>query len=866
MLAESPVGTPAPRKGRSARSVHNLRVAALLALALAQSAAAPIRPPAVPLVAHDPYFSVWSFADRLNEDPTRHWTGKDQPLTSLVRIDGKAYRLMGKGPDAVPALPQTGLRVTPTQTRYSFAGEGVTVDLTFTTPVLPDDVEVLSRPATYLTWRAASRDGKPHGVTVYFGASAVLTVNDPKQAVVWGRGKGGFLAIRGDDQPVLQKKGDDLRIDWGHLLLAGGAKGYVGESQAATAEFLQDGRLPGDEPSRPEPAANVVAAAILPFGPVTTPVSKHLILAYDDEFSIQFMGHDLRPYWRRPRKDGGAMDAAGLLQAAARDYARLVVRCDLFDRDLTADLVRAGGADYAAIATLAYRQSLAAQKVVADANGQPLMFSKEDFSNGCISTVDVLYPAAPELLLFSPTLVKASLVPIMEYAASSRWRWPFAPHDLGTYPKANGQAYGGGERTEENQMPVEESGNLLILLAALAKAEGDANFSAKYWPQLEKWADYLAKEGFDPASQLSTDDFAGHLAHNVNLSAKAIEALGAYAMLAGMRGKAEEATKYRTLARGFAERWTREAKEGNHTRLAFDKPDTWSQKYNLVWDRILGLDLFPSTVARDETAFYLTKLNPYGLPLDSRADYTKLDWEVWTATLADRPADFQAIVGPIARFLNDTPDRVPMTDWYFTSEPKQRGFQARSVVGGVFVKMLADPYTWRKYALRDRTPVGPWAPLPAPPVVTEVVPTARTAASEWSYTFEAPKEGWSEPGFDASAWKRGQGGFGKGDDRGGAIRTEWVGDDVWIRRAFDLPAGTIEEVQLSVAHDDGAEVYVNGVLAVRLPGAAGYETVGLPKAVRATLKPGHNVIAIHGHDDGGDKYLDAGFVVSRLAP
>ena len=836
--------------------------AALIALALTQNAVAPIRPPAVPLVAHDPYFSVWSFADALNADPTRHWTGSEQPLTSLVRIDGKPYRLMGTSPVLPPALPQTGLRVTPTQTRYAFAGEGVTIDLTFTTPALTDDVEVLSRPATYLTWRAASGDGKAHEVQVYFGASATLAVNEPTQEVVWGRGKGGFLTLRDEEQPVLQKKGDNLRIDWGRLLVAGGREGYVGAGEPAMARFLRDGGLPHDEPSKPTAASNVVAAVALAFGPVgATPVSKHLVLAYDDEYAIQFMGHDLRPYWRRK-----GMDAAGLLQAAERDYAPLTARCDAFDRELTADLVRAGGADYASVATLAYRQSLAAQKVVADANGQPLMFSKENFSNGCVSTVDVLYPASPELLLFSPTLAKASLVPILEYAASSRWKWPFAPHDLGTYPKANGQVYGGGERTEEDQMPVEETGNLLIILAALAKVEGNANFSARYWPQLERWAAYLADKGFDPESQLSTDDFAGHLAHNVNLSAKAIEALGAYAYLADLQGKREEATKVRTMARGFATRWALAAKEGDHYRLAFDKPDTWSQKYNLVWDRILGLDLFPRTVAQEETAFYRTKLNPYGLPLDSRADYTKLDWEVWTATLAERPADFQAIVGPIARFLNDTPDRVPMSDWYFTSTPKQRGFQARSVVGGVFVKMLADPYTWRKYALRDHTPVGPWAPLPTPPIVTEVVPTAKTAAIEWAYTFESPKEGWNAATFDDAAWKRGPAGFGKGDDRGGAIRTPWETDDIWIRRAFDLPAGDLKEVELDVAHDDGAEVYVNGLLVVRLPGAAGYETYGLPKAVRASLKPGRNVIAIHCHDDGGNKYVDAGFVTRRLAP
>jgi hypothetical protein len=221
-------------------------------------------------------------------------------------------------------------------------------------------------------------------------------------------------------------------------------------------------------------------------------------------------------------------------------------------------------------------------------------------------------------------------------------------------------------------------------------------------PVLSRWAGYLKDKGLDPENQLSTDDFAGHLAHNANLSIKAILALDAYGVLCDMTGRAQDAAAYHNMARDFARKWARLANDGGHYRLAFDKPGTWSQKYNLVWDRVLNLDVFPAGIARSEIAFYKTKQNQFGLPLDNRRDYTKLDWILWTATIAEDRADFDAFVAPVYRFLNESPSRVPMTDWYSTVSGKQQGFQARSVIGGVFVKMLSDPAMWKKWASRSR--------------------------------------------------------------------------------------------------------------------------------------------------------------------
>lgn len=574
---------------------------------------------------------------------------------------------------------QTSVDVQATQTHYSFKCGGVDLKLTFSAPLFMDDLKLMSRPVNYISYEVISNDGKKHDVQLYLEASPRWALDQPYQESVTEKFSDGnllFLKSGSKEQNILAKKGDDLRIDWGYFYLVAESKGT--QAVIGAGEDMRSCFADGLAPTSSETGENESGkmAFIRNLGQTSRSYGKFMI-GYDDIYSIQYFGENLRPYWNAD----GSNNIVDEFKAADNEYASLIAKCYEFDLNLMNTAAEAGGREYAELCALAYRQAIAAHKLVEAPDGDLLWLSKENNSNGSIGTVDVTYPSAPLFLYYNTELAKGLMNHIYDYSESGRWTKPFPAHDVGTYPLANGQTYGG-------DMPVEESGNMIILTAAVCRKEGKADYAAKHWDVLTLWTDYLVEKGLDPENQLCTDDFAGHFAHNVNLSVKAIMGIASYAMMAEMQGYSDVAEKYSGIAEKMAFEWEKMAFDGDHYRLTFDKPGTWSQKYNMVWDKLLDLDVFPDTIVETELAYYLKMQNEYGLPLDNRMEYTKSDWIIWTATMAGDNETFAKFVTPLHKFYDETVDRVPMSDWIWTDKPNYRGFKARSVVGGYFIKML----------------------------------------------------------------------------------------------------------------------------------------------------------------------------------
>lgn len=662
----------------------------------------PIRPPAIPLVVRSPYLSTWLPADATAGTWPTFWTGRITAMLGMVRIDGTAFLFLGSEPTLnaplsypLPTMRQISTEVTPTRSTFVFQQAGIELELTFFSPVEPGDLVRQSRPLSYITAGVRSIDGDDHQVSVYLDISGEWASGSTSTQIGWNSQRysaGSSNLISLDYAPsaprVLAENGDTA--EWGTMVLSSqdrtGLSWQISPDAATRTSYITSGKLADTADSRQPRAISdqwPVFAFSLDLGTVGRKAASPFVISIGHvrEPAVSYLGTPLPPLWKSYYADWQAMVAA-----FHHDYPAAVTRAHALDAKITRDATKAGGAEYAALCALSLRQAYAGTELVSK-DGKPWAFLKEISSDGNVSTVDVTYPCTPVFLYLDPAYLGMILAPTLDYVENHGYPKVFAPHDLGSnYPNAAGHLDGTGEE----DMPVEETANMLIMSAAyLARLpkKDRAAFATQHYTIFKQWGDYLVANALDPGNQNQTDDFTGFIAHSVNLALKGIIGIGAVGQIATAAGKTADATSYTATSRSYITQWVTKATDvsGDHLKLAYDQDGTWSLKYNGYADRLLGLGLIPTYVAETEAAWYFSRANSYGVPLDIRHTYTKGDWEMWTAAwLKSYPEIRKVLVNSVYSYANTSPRRVPTSDWYDAATGQVVGFQARPVVGGFF--------------------------------------------------------------------------------------------------------------------------------------------------------------------------------------
>lgn len=640
-----------------------------------------VRAPAVPLILTDQFFSIWSMNDKLTDDYTKHWTivfdgNGYKAMSSLIRVDGVVYRLLGPAcPANQPAMSQQGYaRVYPTSTLATFQGAGVQVNMTFTYPLNPSELDTFL-PVTHVTWDVASTDGQGHAVQLYWDITGQMSVNTDDQEVVWDRVDvpgGSVQAIRlgTASQSLFDGYGDDFRIDWGWLHLAtsnttAAALAAV-SSNVARYWFSANGTVPPVDETvmpvaacqNPDPSLPHVCAchtpgytgaandwpaltAAIDMGAVqpgaATPSTAFVVVSYDDVQSIRYMGHAQPRYWARPAREGGRNMPQVLAQQVSQ-HEQLVTAALARDAELVRQWREDSGLGepFERLASLSYRQSFADNMLTwynGSFTGQttppgPHLWVKGQASSGDTGTLDDNYPAVPLFLLTQPRLVEYFLTPLLMWAGNETYEGPtatfplnmtyslpWAPHYLGQHPVPELQCwYPPGFVQYCEPMPIEMSADMLTLVAATAAQTGDYSFANRYYGLLDSYAQYLVANGLYPGSQRSSDDYEGFLTNSTHLSLKSILALAAWAQVCNATGRAAQGVQYTATAVQYRDVWLASAWDpsGNYSMMQFASPGTWSLKYSLLLDAGLGLGLIPQELVDRECRWHASQAPAYG--------------------------------------------------------------------------------------------------------------------------------------------------------------------------------------------------------------------------------------------------------------
>ncbi|KAL3471278.1 hypothetical protein BJX99DRAFT_29762 [Aspergillus californicus] len=681
-----------------------LLCSSLAALTTAASTFSPVRPPALPLAVKSPYLSTWLAAggDSGNggylagQWPT-FWEGQITGWAGLVRVDGQVYTWMGL--PGSTTVNQTAYEYTSTKSIFTMhVGDIVEMKITFLSPITPNDLRRQSLVFSYLDVSVTSLDGETHDVQVYADISAEWVSGDRSAIAQWDHGvtSNGVTYHKVHRQTPLSFSEHRDQAEWGDWYWAtdegAGLTYQAGADVDVRATFANNGTLSNTNDANYRAVSNdwPVFGFSHDLGAIELSTNVLFSIGLAQYEAVQYTGSSETLVPMASLWTGYFSTALEALDFFHHDYQGSNTISSNLDAQIAQDSIAAAGQDYLTITSLSTRQAFAATQLCGSLEN-PYLFMKEISSNGNMQTVDVIFPAHPVFLYTNPELLRLLLRPHFEIQESGHYPNSYAMHDIGShFPNATGHPDGSDE-----PMPLEECGNMVIMALAYAQKSNDTEYLERHYAMLRQWTNYLIEDAIYPANQISTDDFAGPLANQTNLALKGIIGIEAMSVIAAETGNSNEAQNLTDYAHDYIELWQTlgiaHTATPPHTTLSYGSDDSHGLLYNLYADRELGLNLVPQSVYDMQSAFYPTIQQRYGLPLDTRHQYTKGDWEIFTAAVASASTR-DLFIRLLAEWINETPTNHALTDLYDTASGgyPQITFIARPVMGGAFALLLLD--------------------------------------------------------------------------------------------------------------------------------------------------------------------------------
>ncbi|KAJ7853748.1 DUF1793-domain-containing protein [Mycena leptocephala] len=650
--------------------MHFLPVASVLLLPLAALVqaiswtATPFNPSSIPLAVRTPYLSAWlpqGAGAALNDVWATFWTGMIVGWAGFVKVDGVPYVFLG-APTEIPVAfskaVQKSSRFTSTQSIFVLSAGLVDITVTFLSPVEANDLVKQSIPFAYMAVSAASTDGRSHSVQVFSDITGEWVSGDNSLAVNWTTTTGVILTHQVQLQnPAMFTELND-HTQYGSTV---GATYQTGSFATVRAQFITNGKLANTLDSAFRAISNnwPVFGFAHDLGTITsatTPVVFSVGLVRDPAVQYIIAGGALQSRNLYFLSSFPTVDC--MIASFLSDFGAALLRAQALDAQIQADAGKIS-ADYAGVVALSIRQAFAATE---------LTISKT--STGGFNTSDIILfmkgeswqenHTWPVFLYMNPALGKYLLEGLFRYQASGQYPNKWSIHDLGAnYPNALGHNDGG-----DLTMPLEETGNMIIMALSYAQKSGDISQLTSYSALLDQWAQFLVADSLLPFNQISTDVFAGSLANQTNLAIKGIVGLGAMAKIELLLGTSAQSANYSSIAASYVTQW---------------------QHSPLFGDKLLQLNLFPASVYAEQTAWYQTHANAFGVPLDTRHTYTMTDWEIFTAAWVTDTGVRDILISAVKNWVSNGRNNAPFGDLYDTVSGTLVSigpFRARPVVGG----------------------------------------------------------------------------------------------------------------------------------------------------------------------------------------